>query len=370
MQTGSRRVRTVLHIGMAKTGSTALQDCLSRSREYLLTRGVLYPKNPDGLKFNNHRLLVQPLLEYRKLPPSMRRNAGPEELEARHESFVATARKQVEETKPECLLLSSEHLFNGFSGDRAELVLKDLEAMGADRDVEVVVYIRRPSEHFLSLCQQGLRTSHRVRQPSPPNYRRPLRRASRLFGRKSVKVRLFNRAHMVDGDIVSDFCAAFLSPEGIARDRLEDVSRANESVGTESMDILWRYRTKFDGEKKSQYTPGSNQLFQALCFAEETVGVTRPKLNPAIADLIDYSSDQLSWLRDRFGIEFPGFDYDRLEREGPVESPDREFTLEEMVEIDPDIRAALLREIGTSWASENEGRKAWVDDLLNAVASA
>ena len=363
-------MRTVLHIGMPKTGSTALQDCLSRSREYLLSCGVLYPENTDDVEFNNHRLLVQPLLDYARLPPSMRRGAsGPEDLERWHANFIASVRRQVEKSGPDCLLLSSEHMFRGLASKRAEQVLKDLEAMGAE-DVGIVMYARRPSENFLSHCQQDLRTSYKVKQPSVPNYRKTLRRCIELFGRENITLRLFNRAHLVDGDIVTDFCASFLAAEDVRRDQLEDVVRSNESTGAESMEIMRRYRVEFDADRNSEHTRGSNKLVHALYFAEEAVGAPRPRLKPEIADMIDYSSDQVLWLRDRFGLEFPGIDYQRLDREGPVGLPSRDFALEEMVEIDRGVWNAILREIDRTWANGDDRRKAWVAGLLNGTAGA
>ena len=51
-------MRTILHIGQPKTGSTALQTCLKASKAELAAAGVLYPDNPPGCGFNNHRLLI------------------------------------------------------------------------------------------------------------------------------------------------------------------------------------------------------------------------------------------------------------------------------------------------------------------------
>lgn len=60
-------MRTILHIGMPKTRSTVLQDCLRGPR------GALYPQNPPGRPFSNHPMPLFGFLPRRDPPRRVRK---------------------------------------------------------------------------------------------------------------------------------------------------------------------------------------------------------------------------------------------------------------------------------------------------------
>ena len=211
---GSGAMKTILHIGMPKTGSTVLQDCLRASRDRLAAQGVLYPANPPGCAFNNHRMLIfgftavpRPAAARAQVPRATRRaNLG---ARLRRRSSTISAR-EVAAARPAALVLSSE---TPVPPARRRGAGRSLAAALARlrREPTVAVYLRRPSDYYLSALQQRLKSAHTV---TPPRVQSPvgvLASYAAAFGAGGAAAAgLRPRRCSTSGDIVADFLAAYL----------------------------------------------------------------------------------------------------------------------------------------------------------------
>lgn len=361
-------MKAIVHIGMQKTGSTALQGCLSQSAAYLAGCGVLYPKN-------HHRLLLALIAPFEDLPRRMKGRAlSRNNLGDRLQKFIRHVRRQIETQRPEGLILSTEGLFVPLPEDRHAPFRQFFDGVGAEPGF--VAYLRRPSEHYLSSLQQRLKASAIVRPPRPKPIRKVLESYDACFGPDAVSARLFHRDHLENGDIVADFCKHCLAEFQIDPARLTPGDKTNETLSGESMDILQRYRTAFHAERNDVFTEDTKALRVALAAADRRHGAGRPKLRPGVAETVDYANRDCLWVRDRFGVVFPGLDYDRLAAKPPAEmaaepNPTRAFALEEVVVIDRELRAQILGSVAQSlWAAEDAARKVWLTTLDQTVAQA
>lgn len=160
-------MKTFLHIGMPKTGSTALQETLLASHDELLRKGVLYPRVPDPT-FNNHRLLLVGTTPLEKLPRHIRRNYDEADLEGRKADFLRAVRADQRQHAPQAMVLSSESLFRNFSDAGKKVLMAGLHKIGADPgQTTVVAYVRRPADRYLSGLQQHLKASWKITPPEP-----------------------------------------------------------------------------------------------------------------------------------------------------------------------------------------------------------
>lgn len=364
-------MRTVLHIGMPKTGSTALQNCLRASRESLAAAGVLYPDNPPGCGFNNHRLLVFGYTPFGRLPRHVRRHAEYTRQNHRetYREFLGHVAGQVAERQPEVMVLSSETLFRRPTL-RVRRALRAALLPQAER-VDVAVYLRRPSDYYLSNLQQRLRNSWDVGPLWVPPMAAILRGYAAAFGAEAVKPRLFERGALRDGDVVADFLAAWLPDQGIDVEGLSRGKNDNPSVSGESMDILRRYRRAFHRRNDNVIAPDSVELVRVLRRLEGRLGAGRPVLREGIAGRLDCARSDPLEIRDRWGITFSGLDYRSLERRGPLlpswveRLPGRRRELSELIVIDPQMQAALLAALRrTKWARAEPARRAWIAGML------
>jgi len=363
-------MRTVLHIGMPKTGTTALQECLHASRATLADHGVLYPANPPGCRFHNHRLLIFGYTPYRRLPRHVLRYPAYTEanLAEKYAEFLGHLHGQVRDARPGWVVLSSETLFRKLGREARRSLPRALEPLG---ELAVAAYLRRPSEYYLSNLQQRLKHSYRIGWLWVPPMFEIVRSYAAVFGAEAVRPRIYDRTLIDQGDIVRDFFRNSLPGAPVDVGALTPGKRANETVSAEAVDLLSRYRAAFHPDADNVSKRDSVELVRTLRRLDAAVGARRPELRPEIAERLDYARPDPLRLRDAYGLAFPGLDYRRLERASRpwrrLRLPWRPRRLSELILIDRAVQRELLHRLaGTRWAAAEPERRAWVDGLLRA----
>ena len=208
-----------IHIGMNKTGTTALQKALFHNRSALEIAGLLYPKTGLGSRSAGRGL-------HYRLSEAFRAgtNAGPE--------LVRALLSEIDASNSSRAIISSEFFVE----------LRDLGPLARSlkgRNVRVLVYLRRHDHWVSSLFSQAVKS-----QPNPPwgpsvdafirhirrnighyyAYSRLLNRWAKAFGADALDVRTY-----AGGDIVADVLSGFgLDPSHVAEPASLDV-RANSS---------------------------------------------------------------------------------------------------------------------------------------------
>jgi hypothetical protein len=326
-------VRLVLHVGMSKSGSTALQLGLHALKDRLLEAGYLYP-NGKPRPHNHVFFLLGVALPPGKLPRSYRPRYGDKPaLVARElQAWLGGVQDEIARRRPKALLMSGEDLFARVSGPEAFERLGAALRQLAD-EVEVVAYLRKPSDFYLASTQQILHADHRIRPLAPIAYRAPLEGYAAIADR--LHVFKYDRADFPGGDVLRHYLQAFC-PELAAEDlpRLE----ANVSLSVEAMAILAAYRRRHHPDKAHRFTGDANLVRAALGRADAALPAGRPRLRPELAQTIDEGSTDLLWLRDAHGIVFEGIDYERI---APMAVRRRRPRLDEICAIDAGREAEL-----------------------------
>lgn len=134
------RPQLLLHIGMNKTGTTAMQLALAANRRALREQGVLYPA--DGFGGEAHHELAWLCGFYQGKPPYMKES---------FEAYIERLHREVEASKCPHVLISSE--FFSLPG-LVEPVAKAFERY----DTRVVVYLRRHDHWWQSVYVQAVKT--------------------------------------------------------------------------------------------------------------------------------------------------------------------------------------------------------------------
>jgi hypothetical protein len=328
---------------MPKAGSTALQAALAEARDRLARDGILYPRGP--LISRTHNFIVAGLEERKRQLPRVLRNAyrgRMNEIEPAFEKWMADLRASVASRRPDTLILSSEWLFRLHGESRFDRLSEILRAVGDS--VEVVAYVRRPSEQYLSSAQQILKGSHVIKPIAPIRYRGAIEGFARIADRMHVVK--YDRATFPNGDIAGHFLATFV-PEarGVADAPGAGVAAVNATISAEGMAILAAYRRINHRRRRNRFTADTDRVLRAIRDADAAVGgQVRPRLLDAIREEIDLQSNDLIWLRDTYGIVFDGIDYDRIV--APVlpirETKRRPQGIAEICEIDPERYEEIL----------------------------
>lgn len=333
-------MKTILHVGMTKTGSTALQAALSAARNELREAGIVYPDIPGHGSFKSHHLLTWRFALPERIPVHVRRHF--DTLEDMHRAYRAlrkSIRADVRMTAPAGVVMSSEHLFRPLGLGQRLAIRADFFRMGL-RDTTVAVYLRLPSSRYLSMMQQGLKGLGVLRQPNRPEYRKPFSSFVTLFGRAAIEPKVFARGNLIKGDVLVDFEERFLRPLGAPEGILRPASGENATLSAEGMQVMeWRRQDEVDRGDQGFSVP---RLRHCLDDVEPLADVTRAHLEPRIAECIDYCSDGVHWLREEWGLAFEGYDYDRIAAGDLAPRPPQDCSFKDIVQVDAERTLSLL----------------------------
>jgi hypothetical protein len=125
-------------------------------------------------------------------------------------------------------------------------------------------------------------------------------------------VAAYERASLHGGDITRDFLRrAAPAAADVLKD--SDFLQSNQTISAEGMDVLHRYRAFNHPDRDGQFTPDTGEIIRQIAGVEAGLGgFTRPVAHGSVRDYLDNSCVDLLWLRERFGVDFPGVDYSRI----------------------------------------------------------
>ena len=229
-----RRFTAILHLGIHKTGSTAIQTFAWLNREQLLDRGVLYPRtactDPDS-RLYDHNLLYCDL-----------------------HSHTDAMRAELAESGAHTLLLSGEDLLYVWKKGRGLPRIRDraaamdlrhwLHGLGA-RTFRLIIYLREPIALLDSFYSQALKNGIAPPHSCPlPKLYHPLLNVQALlqpwlevFGREAVAVRLYEFSHDGGQPLLQDFLQALdLNPDAVQGWQFPP--RVNTALNLLEMEVL------------------------------------------------------------------------------------------------------------------------------------
>jgi hypothetical protein len=324
--------RLYLHIGINKTGTSAIQHFLSDRAAALPAAGLLYPSTGRaqfahfqlsaalGFGQRKHYLVpaaASPVIEpdtlkrvSARLLSFIGRRPAAQQLPAGAETRRMTAAELqrwrdtlraelLAETRahPECaVVVSSEH----FVRDAAIEAVRDFFR---DFDCRVVVYLRRHDHWWASAYAQAVKTVarppwppgavayveySRQRKPTQRNYRPLLDRWAAVFGSHNLIVRPYEREQN-QGGVVADFLRAIDRP-ALAAAAAAEPMLVNESLGARTLALI-------DALQRSD-VPDATRSTLIKRLIEEGRGEPRSALLPPLLrrQLIDQHRDEYAYI--------------------------------------------------------------------------
>jgi len=190
-------MRLYMHIGVHKTGTTAVQHFLTANRERLRDQGVTYARS--GCPPREAILHGQHMLAWEITRPKSGR-----------QGTWDTLREELEAEDGDVAVVSTEEFDARREPDQFSALRSHLDGL----DVRIVVYLRRQDEFLHSyyctdvLFHREARDFDEYRQTlkTDADYRVLLSRWEEAFGREALSVRTYDKSKLRDGDIVSDLC--------------------------------------------------------------------------------------------------------------------------------------------------------------------
>ncbi len=289
-------MRAIIHIGMNKTGSSAIQAHFAGLRHPNLTYAPWMSSNHSGLF-----VLLFCGEETRRQYPLFK--AGGEDLQRKLRGDISTWERRFKRAMRDCV--SGTFLITGedISNPALRHGVEPLQSMLREHfdEVRVLAYVRGPRSFATSAFQQRLKGGGlrdlRVERLWP-HYRKRIADFDRVFGKENVEIREFHQSHLKDGDIVADFAEALGVPAGQSRPEAQ-----NESLSAEATAMLYCQR-KFGDGLVAGY-PGALLANKRFVRALASVGDGRLAFSQGLWDpVLDENSDDLAWMEDRLGRPF------------------------------------------------------------------
>lgn len=227
----------ILHIGSHKTGTTAIQTWAHANKDRLAAQG--WRDLSTEAQANAHAFVGF----------DERDAVFPAGYSLREPLHFADCLRKID---AERVLVSSENFAFFFDDDAIEKLAKTVKPLFDD--IIILCYLRRQDRHAVSHHMEGARADrppewqlwgHGLgalpqRNPFQPlylNYYQRLGKWSKHFGRKALRVRVFDRRYLVDGDVVADFAATL----GIDATGFVAPPNANTSLDrVKSRMVTWR----------------------------------------------------------------------------------------------------------------------------------
>lgn len=341
--------QVLLHIGPGKTGTTSIQETLRHAAENGQLEGFCYPR----LGHQDHNFIAALYRPLERIPRGMRgryRTKGPEILAQDARLFREDLARAISENQK--VVISAEFLTN-FAPKEVEELRADLMGLGVD-EILVLAYFRSPESLYLSTVQQELKAAGTF--SSPARWQHPIGRALKVWGEKfpDLLVRPFVRDLLVGGDAVSDFLHVASSFFGLPGDLSIPIVSRNQSVSSEGMLLLQRYRQRFYPTEDNTYKWDSTKLAELIQRSVDDIPQTRPRLGSSARQLVaSRHVEVLESVANRYGIELP---VDRVDHAGRVREPDgSEFgreRLDDVSRILEDYDEATVQELALFCAKE------------------
>ncbi len=304
-----RRRRAILHIGTAKTGSTTIQEALAGSRDLLLARGFAFPHSPGR---RNHLHLAVFSADDAQAAEHARALGETGSIDAIRRRIAAALAAEIDALpgSVHSLILSSEALSDNVTSAEGLARLKALLDTWCD-EYRVLVYLRRQDEFAVSLYSTLLRGGATDTDLLPPaaaqdrfDWAAMLDRWGAAFGEAALAPRLFERAALLGGDLLTDLQAALgLPPLPVP----EAARTLNPSLLPQAQEFLRRLNLAALGLGPAATAPadaaGKVPSFIRHYLSTAFAGTGRQPARAAAEAFVARHAVGNEWIRARF---FPG----------------------------------------------------------------
>ena len=288
MKTASLTKKIILHIGMHKTGTTAIQKAFDGQA----ADGVGYAE----LSHTNHSVPLMTIFQDAPYYYWERVGVTGQDITSRKRKFTAMLDAQLERSDIDTLVLSGEDI--GWLTEPEKLAMVDFfEQRG--HSLRVICLTRHPSEFAKSALQQRIQGGLRDVTEIHPRYVDRLQFFLGRLGRDCVTIADYTSLCQNFGDVVAGFNALadlpFVAPTLVRR---------NTALSAEATRIIFRLN-QLTQELSPQYfqlleqvVPIVSQCFPVTDVDSESLWRPAEQLLPASL------SEELDFLEHEFGIRY------------------------------------------------------------------
>ena len=254
----------VIHIGLAKSGSTSIQIFLTRNEGDLRRLSIDFPR-VGRMTRTQHVNIAHEL-------------NGEKDKFAQNIGGVADLRKYIQRCPEDAVVLSSEAL--EWAPEEGIRYLRE-QFSGLGRDFRIVVYIRALEKLMPSSYAQKIRHGFNIHdfdkffearmRDRRTNYFESIRRWAAVFGWETLRVRILDAQYLLNGDLIDDFLdAAGVDPTQPRLGGLPRPGRVNEASGWKVLEAIRGFYVRpdllGDTHPLSVFLPRAVRKFDRECI--------------------------------------------------------------------------------------------------------
>ncbi|MFU8863554.1 MAG: hypothetical protein ACNA7O_06535 [Rhodobacterales bacterium] len=284
-------MEAIIHPGMHKTGSSSIQA----TAVSIKPDGWIFPDNKTGNFSGRFALLFEDNPEDYHAFKARGMNADAVEVDRQ---------KRLVQLENQLRKGSAEGLNALFSAERISTSPLDSIQRLADLyrkhgyEPRVVAYVRRPISFMQSAFQQRLKLTLNDLKTNAmlwPNYRKRFEKLDQVFGRENVKLNVFDRSTLKQGDV----CIDFFGQIGIDLS-VEQVVRVNESLSLPACALLFAQRHLGEGFVQGfKRAPAKNNAF--IAALSRLPGDPLKFKRSYVAPIFEEWRKDLEWMEERLG---------------------------------------------------------------------
>lgn len=277
----------ILHVGMHKTGSTAIQQSFTGyddGHTFYGTFDTADHSEPMFAAFKD---------DFYSYHAWVNRGMKLTDMERQRAEYRAEFTKQLLRKDRKRLIISAEDI-SLFKPTEKQALIDFILDNGCD--LHVVCYVREPTEFAASRCQQNIKGgATSIEGVLSPLYKYRLATFSDLLLKNRLTVRAFDRSMLIGGDIVSDFASILKLDESLVNRKT-----ANVGLSLPATKVLLAFnKTKTLCSKERALHRARIKLVNRI-QKKYASGEKLPL--SSFASIADYS--EIDYLREKFNIDF------------------------------------------------------------------
>lgn len=278
--------RLIVHVGMHKTGSTALQ--------YMLREMKWGSVGPMDMIDLNHStacsLWFGSALEHDR---TMLNHGHDRASAEKHLANIqARVQRQLKWSRKRELVVSAEWLSDGlFIGEGRRGVLRRLKAAFDPHfeKIEIFAYVRPPIAFTTSAAQEMLKMHKGFHTPWA-QYEKRFGQINYMFGRKNVHLRVYERSKLKNGDVVSDFQDWMGWPQKPVKAR-----HPNHSLSAPAAALIYCFQIN---RPLTQTVADHKFKLRSVAQLAQVKGPQFALAKDLAAQILEKNADDLAWIED------------------------------------------------------------------------
>ncbi|MCG3169318.1 MAG: hypothetical protein CALGDGBN_00836 [Pseudomonadales bacterium] len=324
----------VIHFGMPKTGSSAIQGWLLRALDDPAFHCIGTGERGSG------NLIAQTFMDDATQHHRNRKRAvGNDQLRDEHRRLRAAFERSLAACPADATAIFSAELLSNLADGEFARVTAALGCRGAP--LRAVGYVRPPVSYMQSVFQQRVKSGAVEFDPARnyPRYRDRLAKFESLPGASAAGWWLYDPRAFPAGCVVRDFCARLGIRLGV-----EPPPRANESLSLPAIRLLWAYRRFGPG-----FGSGAGAIRDNALLRRQLNLLIGPRLRfhaELTVPVLHAQREDICWMEERLEASLA---------EPPCEAPDALRREEDLLRFDEESLAWLAAQPGTGGARLGAG---------------